>query len=84
MENISTRQECPTLTTPAVVSPPMILARVQVNERSLIQAAVHGARPRKVSTVRWAVVRDLFAITSTMAYALCQEFKLDPEEKLTP
>ena len=84
MENISTRQECPAITPSAAVNPPMILARVQVNERSLIKAAVHSARPRKVSTMRWAVVRDLFDITSTMAYALCQEFQLDPEEKLTP
>lgn len=84
MENISIRQECPTIAPTGAVNPPMILARVQVRERDLIAAAVNSARPRKVTTMRWAVVRDIFDITSTMAYALCREFKLDPEEKLTP
>lgn len=84
MDRMSSQQECPTITPSGVMTPPMVLARVQVNERQLIGAAVSNARPRKVATMRWAVVRDIFSITSTMAYALCREFELDPEEKLTP
>ncbi len=62
----------------------MILAGVQVSDRNLIAAAIRNVRPLKRPTRRWALVRDTFNIASTMAYAMCREFKLDPEETLNP
>lgn len=62
----------------------MILAGVQVDERAMLAAAMRKMRPTRVPTMRWALVRDHFAIASTQAYALCREFSLDPEEKLKP
>lgn len=62
----------------------MILAGVQLDERRLIGNVMFNLRPSKHPQIRWAVVREAFAVTSTVAYAMCREFKLDPEEKINP
>ncbi len=62
----------------------MILAGVQVDERAMLASAMRNMRPIRTPTMRWALVRDYFSIGSTQAYALCREFRLDPEERLKP
>lgn len=64
----------------------MILAGQQFDERSLLEIAVRNMRPTKDQPVRvrWALVRDAFGLGSMAAYAMCREFKLDPEEKVNP
>ncbi|QIB08976.1 hypothetical protein GZ982_29960 (plasmid) [Pseudomonas fluorescens] len=64
----------------------MILAGQQFDERSLLEMAVRNMRPSKDQPVRvrWALVRDAFGLGSMAAYAMCREFKLDPEEKVNP
>lgn len=52
-------------------------------DRILLARAVKAARPTEAgSCPRWAVVRDLFALGSTSANALCVEFGVDPDEVL--
>lgn len=62
----------------------MILAGVQLDERRLIGNVLFNLRPSKRQQMRWAMVREAFEVTSTVAYAMCREFKLDPEEKMNP
>lgn len=64
----------------------MILAGQQFDDRSLLEMAVRNMRPTKDQPVRvrWALVRDAFGLGSMAAYAMCREFKLDPEEKVSP
>jgi len=62
----------------------MILAGNQLSERVLIERAMHNLRPTRSGQTRWVMVRDFFVIGSTAAYAMCKEFKMDPEEKVSP
>ncbi|QLG96678.1 hypothetical protein HZF02_32695 (plasmid) [Pseudomonas yamanorum] len=62
----------------------MILANIQFDERDLIERVMHNMRPCKRRQLRWILVRDTFGVGSTVAYAMCREFNLDPEENLTP
>lgn len=52
--------------------------------RDLVMRAVINARVRHgVSRARWACVRDVFGCGSTLAWALCREFGLNPDDTLT-
>ncbi|NWA11921.1 hypothetical protein [Pseudomonas gingeri] len=62
----------------------MIIAGVQLDERRLIARAMCNLRPANAPKIRWAMVRDTFGVGSTVAYAMCREFKLDPEETVKP
>jgi len=62
----------------------MLLANNQIDERDLIAFVMRSMRPCKRPQVRWILVRDTFGVGSTVAYAMCREFNLDPEEKMTP
>lgn len=58
----------------------------EFEERDLIRRVLlnlpraTGRKPKL--RVRWVAVRDLFGVGSTVAYALCREFDLDPEETI--
>ena len=51
---------------------------------SLIENAVHSARPRyRTKAPRWVAVMDVFNIGRTSALELCARFCLDPDEERT-
>lgn len=52
--------------------------------RELVRRAIINARPPVgiMSKVRWACVRDVFAVGSTTATILCVAVGLDPDENL--
>lgn len=62
----------------------MILAGVQYDERRLLGQAIRNMRPTKRPQMRWTMVREALGVCSTAAYAMCQEFKLNPEETVKP
>jgi hypothetical protein len=48
---------------------------------SLMEYAIRFARnPSQTPRPRWAIVRDMFGVGSTMATKLCERFGLDPHE----
>lgn len=58
-----------------------------LDERDLIRLAISNLRgPSKYrckrGTERWVLVRDAFAVGSTVARGLCREFGFDPDEAL--
>ncbi len=62
----------------------MQLAGVEVSERALLHQAMRNLRPRNRAQKRWVMVRDHFSMANTAAYAMCREFKMDPEETVSP
>ena len=47
----------------------------------LVERAVRNAKPRKAGPAqRWVAVVDTFALGSTYARELCQQYGLDPYE----
>lgn len=62
----------------------MQLAGTEISERTLLHHAMRNLRPRKRAQMRWVMVREHFNMGSTAAYALCREFKMDPEETVSP
>ena len=61
----------------------MILAGHQFNERDLLERVMRNITgPNRTGEYRWILVRNTFAVGSTVAHALCQEFNLDPDEVL--
>lgn len=59
----------------------MNLAGHNFEDRDLIRRVMRNMRPKsRYGEQRWVLVVNLFAVGSTVAYALCQEFGLDPEE----
>lgn len=52
------------------------------SDRELLRKAVTFASPSQRKTPRWVVVMDIFHVGSTSAYAICEEFGLDPDEVL--
>ena len=59
----------------------MILAGHQFNERDLLERVMRQARPVKMRgcgqlRLRWVMCR--FGFGATVAYAMCEEFNLDP------
>ena len=56
------------------------LAGHPYSSRDLVRRAVLNlASSSQLGIPRWALVRDTFAVGSTVAIALCQEFDLDPD-----
>lgn len=61
----------------------MNLAGNDIKDRDLIWGVMHNMRgDNRSGTPRWVLVRNLFAVGSTVAHALCREFELDPDEVL--
>lgn len=61
------------------------LAGIKFDERDLIRRVLMNlprAKRKHLQQERWVVVHNRFAVGSTVAYALCREFGLDPEEKI--
>lgn len=60
----------------------MKLAGHTFDERDLIGRVMRNMRPRRGerNVMRWVLVRDTFAVGSTVAHELCREFNLDPDE----
>ena len=60
----------------------MNLAGHTFDERDLVGRVVRNLRPRRGerNVMRWVLVRDTFAVGSTVAHELCREFNLDPDE----
>ena len=60
----------------------MILAGHTFDERDLIGRVMRNLRPRRGerNVLRWALVRDVFAVGRTVACALCDEFGLNPDD----
>jgi len=61
------------------------LADHDFNERDLIGRVMRTAKPVKhkhAGTPRWGWVSKTFTVGSSVAYALCREFQLDPEERV--
>lgn len=60
----------------------MILAGYEFEDRELIGRALRNMRPCRGerNVQRWVLVKNLFGAGSTVAYALCAEFDLDPDE----
>ncbi len=60
------------------------LAGNAYDERRLLAYVMkHMRSPTRYTQPRWAVVRDMFGVGSTVAHALCREFDLDPDDLLT-
>ena len=59
----------------------MKLAGHTFDERDLIGRVMRNLRPRRGerNVMRWVLVRDVFAVGSTVARALCAEFDMDPD-----
>lgn len=56
---------------------------IRPTDSRLLWGVMHNLTPRDGGkTQRWVVVRDVFAVGSTSAIALCREFDLDPDELL--
>lgn len=49
-------------------------------ERAMKNLRNHGPYPR----MRWALVKETFAVGSTTAAELCRQFNLDPDELIKP
>lgn len=63
----------------------MNLAGNELNDRDLIERVMKNMRRATKGTLheqRWVVVRATFGVGSSVAYALCHEFKLNPEDIL--
>lgn len=76
---------------PAVLPPADALAfksvpsgmEVRYKLRDLVGRAVRNAKPTKPGKhPRWHAVGDAFALGSTFATQLCQQFGVDPDEQL--
>lgn len=50
--------------------------------RELVERAARNARPKVRKRYRWAVLMDVFACGSTVAWNICKEFGLDPDEEI--
>lgn len=48
--------------------------------QELVARAIRLAKPRRGSSPRWVLVRDLFGVGSTTATQLCREHGFDPSE----
>lgn len=57
---------------------PSIQAKLE-GYRDLVRRAVHGAGRNLPAGPRWSHVTRVFAIGSTRAAALCEEFNMDPD-----
>jgi len=65
----------------------MILSGCEFTERELLEKVMrymHGKRRGGYMNQRWILVKDYFGVGSGVAYALCREFGLDPDEELKP
>lgn len=63
----------------------MNLAGIEFVDRDLVERVMRNiTRPGKGvhCSPRWAVVRNTFGVGSCVAWDLCREFELDPEEIL--
>lgn len=61
------------------------LADHNFEERDLVRRVMRNAKPVKqqhAGTPRWDWVSKTFTVGSSVAYALCREFQLDPEERV--
>jgi len=60
----------------------MNLAGHEFIDRKLVERAVRNMCPLRGerNKQRWVLAMRLFGVGSTVAYALCREFNLDPEE----
>ena len=61
----------------------MNLAGHEFSDIELLRRAVRNARPTsRVPVQRWVLIRDIFAVGSTVARAMCIECGKDPDEEL--
>lgn len=61
----------------------MKLADNEIAERDLLWGVMHNIRGiDRHGTARWVRVMKTFGCGSSVAYALCREFELDPDEVL--
>lgn len=59
------------------------LAGHEFTADNLMRRAVRNARPHsRVPVQRWVLVKDIFAVGSTVARAMCVACDLDPNEEL--
>lgn len=62
----------------------MNLAGHHFDERELINRVMRNMRaPTRHGEMRWVLVRDIFGVGSTVAHAMCDEFGLDPDERVS-
>ena len=65
----------------------MNLAGCEFTERELLERvmrSMEGKRRGGYMNQRWILVKSVFGCGSGVAYALCREFGLDPDEELKP
>lgn len=61
----------------------MNLAGHEFAERDLLRRVMRNMTgTSRQGTPRWVLVKETFAVGSTVANALCAEFELDPDEEL--
>lgn len=63
----------------------MNLAGHEYSERELLRRSMknwHTPKTKWSGVPRWAKAEEVFCVGSTVAYALCEEFGFDPEEKV--
>lgn len=63
----------------------MNLAGIELNDRDLIERVMKNMRRSTKGILhekRWVVVKATFGVGSSVAYALCHEFEMNPEDTL--
>ena len=60
----------------------MNLAGHEYDDYKLAWGVMHNLSPRRGQrhVQRWVLVKEYFGVGSTVAYALCNKYNLDPED----